>query len=41
VGLTWQEWVYIMGFAVLIIPIDLTRKAIRNQFFGNPVLHKP
>jgi len=40
VGLTWQEWVYIMGFAVLIIPIDLTRKAIRNHFFGNPALHK-
>ena len=41
VGLTGQEWMYILVLSTLMIPIDLTRKAIRNHFFGNPVLHKP
>lgn len=38
VGLTPTEWVYVLGFALLLIPVDLIRKAIRNKFFGNPVL---
>jgi len=38
VGLTFMEWIYILLLSVLIIPIDLARKTIRNKYFGNPVL---
>ena len=38
VGLTLEEWSYVMIFAATIIPLDLTRKFIRNIFVGNPVL---
>ena len=31
VGLEWQEWLYILAFAVIIIPIDLARKMLRNM----------
>jgi calcium-translocating P-type ATPase len=37
VGLEPMEWLYIILFALIIIPIDLTRKFIRNKFFGNPI----
>ncbi|OQW93178.1 MAG: calcium-translocating P-type ATPase, PMCA-type [Beggiatoa sp. IS2] len=33
-----MEWLYVLMFAVLLIPIDLTRKLLRNALFGNPVL---
>ena len=33
-----QEWLYMVMFAVILIPIDLMRKLIRNTFFSNPVL---
>jgi len=32
------EWLYMLIFAVILIPVDLIRKAIRNRLFGNPVL---
>ncbi len=38
VGLTLEEWGYVLLFAVTIIPLDLTRKFLRNTFVGNPVL---
>ncbi|MBT5794871.1 MAG: calcium-translocating P-type ATPase, PMCA-type [Deltaproteobacteria bacterium] len=38
VGLTLKEWGYVLLFAVTIIPLDLTRKFLRNTFVGNPVL---
>ena len=38
VGLTLQEWGYVLAFAIIIIPLDLARKFLRNQFFGNPVI---
>ncbi|PIE83313.1 MAG: calcium-translocating P-type ATPase, PMCA-type [Candidatus Contendobacter odensis] len=38
VGLNVMEWVYVILLSALIIPIDLLRKALRNNFFGNPVL---
>ena len=37
VGLTIEEWVYILIFSATIIPIDLARKILRNIFIGNPV----
>ncbi|MEM7016666.1 MAG: cation-translocating P-type ATPase C-terminal domain-containing protein, partial [Pseudomonadota bacterium] len=37
VGLTLEEWGWILLFAFIIIPIDLCRKLIRNMVFGNPV----
>ena len=37
VGLTMEEWIYILIFAATIIPIDLARKFLRNIFTGNPV----
>ena len=40
VGLTLQEWVYVLTFAFIIIPIDLARKFLRNLFFGNPVVQE-
>ena len=38
VGLNMKEWLYVLAFSFLIIPVDLTRKLIRNFFFGNPVI---
>jgi calcium-translocating P-type ATPase len=38
VGLTLTEWGYVLLLSVLIIPVDLLRKTVRNQLFGNPVL---
>ena len=38
VGLTLQEWSYVLAFSFIIIPIDLARKFLRNLFFGNPVV---
>jgi calcium-translocating P-type ATPase len=32
-----MEWLYMVMFAVILIPIDLMRKLIRNALFGNPV----
>ncbi len=32
------EWFYIITFAMILIPIDLTRKLVRNIWFTNPVL---
>jgi len=40
VGLTLQEWGYVLTFAFIIIPIDLTRKLLRNLVFGNPVVQE-
>ena len=40
VSLTLQEWGYVMAFAFIIIPLDLTRKFVRNLFFGNPVVQE-
>jgi magnesium-transporting ATPase (P-type) len=37
VPLRLEEWVYPFGLALLIIPVDLMRKLIRNMAFGNPV----
>lgn len=31
------EWLYMLIFAVILIPVDLIRKTIRNRLFGNPV----
>ncbi|EDN70557.1 Calcium-transporting ATPase 8, plasma membrane-type [Beggiatoa sp. PS] len=33
-----MEWLYMVAFAVVLIPVDLARKLIRNVLFGNPVL---
>jgi len=38
VGLTLEEWFYVLAFAITIIPLDLTRKLLRNLFVGNPVI---
>jgi len=38
VPLQLNEWLYILGFALILMPVDLTRKAIRNAIYGNPVL---
>ncbi|OQW91655.1 MAG: calcium-translocating P-type ATPase, PMCA-type [Beggiatoa sp. IS2] len=38
VGLQPQEWVYVMLFSLVLIPIDLLRKLLRNLLFGNPVM---
>jgi len=38
VGLTLEEWAYVLLFSLTIIPIDLIRKIFRNKFFGNPVI---
>ena len=32
------EWLYMVMLAVILIPVDLLRKLIRNTFFSNPVL---
>ncbi len=33
-----MEWLYIVTFSMILIPIDLTRKLVRNIWFNNPVL---
>ncbi len=33
-----MEWLYVVMFAVILIPVDLIRKLVRNAWFGNPVL---
>jgi P-type Ca2+ transporter type 2C len=33
-----MEWLYMVVFALVLIPVDLVRKLIRNVLFGNPVL---
>jgi len=38
VGLTLEEWFYVLAFAITIIPLDLTRKLLRNLFVGNPAV---
>ena len=38
VGLTLEEWFYVLAFAITIIPLDLTRKLLRNLIVGNPVV---
>jgi magnesium-transporting ATPase (P-type) len=38
VGLTAQEWMYVLMFAFVLVPVDLTRKIVRNMTVGNPVL---
>jgi len=37
VGLSLPEWLLVLAMAILIVPIDLLRKVVRNQVFGNPV----
>ncbi|NEV62470.1 calcium-translocating P-type ATPase, PMCA-type [Thiorhodococcus minor] len=37
VGLSLGEWGLVLLLAVLIIPIDLLRKILRNRWIGNPV----
>ncbi len=37
VGLSVSEWIAVLLLAVIIIPVDLLRKAARNKWFGNPV----
>lgn len=34
-----KEWLYMVMFAIVLIPVDLVRKLVRNVLFGNPV-HK-
>ena len=36
VPLSLHEWAYPLGLAILIIPVDLTRKLLRNLLVGNP-----
>jgi Ca2+-transporting ATPase len=38
VPLQTMEWLYILMFALILIPVDLFRKQIRNVMIGNPVL---
>lgn len=40
VGLLPQEWGYVLLFALILMPIDLLRKWVRNLYFGNPVLQQ-
>ena len=35
-----MEWLYVVMFALILIPVDLFRKQIRNVMIGNPVLKK-
>lgn len=37
VGLSLSEWLMVLLMALVIIPVDLARKMIRNRWFGNPV----
>ena len=38
VGLTLEEWGYVLAFACTIIPLDLARKLLRNLLVKNPVV---
>ena len=38
VGLTLEEWLYVLVFSLSIIPLDLLRKYLRNLLIGNPVV---
>ena len=38
VGLSLTEWIYVIGLSILIIPVDLIRKLVRNAIVGNPVV---
>ncbi|MCP4699112.1 MAG: calcium-translocating P-type ATPase, PMCA-type [Gammaproteobacteria bacterium] len=38
VPLELSEWAWVFLFSLVIIPIDLIRKIVRNQWFGNPVI---
>jgi len=40
VGLTAREWMVVLLMALVVIPIDLLRKGVRNRWFGNPVLRE-
>lgn len=40
VGLQPIEWLYVLSMAFILVPVDLLRKLIRNQLFGNPVLQR-
>jgi Ca2+-transporting ATPase len=35
VGLTFDEWLFVIAFSFVIIPIDLARKSIRDAIFRN------
>ncbi len=37
VGLSMNEWLIVLLLAVLIIPVDIVRKLVRNKMLGNPV----
>jgi P-type Ca2+ transporter type 2C len=37
VGLSFSEWLLVLSMAILIIPVDLIRKLVRNATVGNPV----
>ncbi|OUD11990.1 calcium-translocating P-type ATPase, PMCA-type [Thioflexithrix psekupsensis] len=37
VGLSVEEWLYVLAMALVLVPVDLARKLIRNMLFGNPV----
>jgi calcium-translocating P-type ATPase len=37
VGLSVSEWIAVLLMAIVIIPVDLLRKAARNKWFSNPV----
>ncbi|KOR32519.1 ATPase P [Achromatium sp. WMS3] len=41
VGLTMNEWLYILAFSCVIIPLDLLRKSIRNYLGYDPSLRQP
>ncbi len=36
-----MEWLYMVMFALVLIPVDLFRKWVRNLWFGNPVQTRP
>ncbi|MBP2026362.1 calcium-translocating P-type ATPase [Acetoanaerobium pronyense] len=35
-GLTLSEWLVVIGLSIIIIPLDLSRKVIRDKFFVKP-----
>ncbi|EIJ43168.1 plasma-membrane calcium-translocating P-type ATPase [Beggiatoa alba B18LD] len=39
VGLSMTEWLYVIAFSAILIPVDLCRKFIRNRLGGNPVIY--
>jgi calcium-translocating P-type ATPase len=41
VALTWNEWLYVLLFSVVIIPVDLARKAVRDALGHHPVERSP